>query len=68
MNSQMRATGIGSTAIIMWATLAALTVYAGTIPPFQLTAMTFALAFGIGLIWWITKGTPILSQLKLPWR
>ena len=68
MNSQMRATGIGSTAIIMWATLAALTVYAGAIPPFQLTAMTFALAFGIGLIWWITKGTPILSQLKLPWR
>ncbi|MGF1516644.1 MAG: EamA family transporter, partial [Nodosilinea sp.] len=33
----------------MWATLALLTDLSGTVPPFQLTAMAFTIAFCIGV-------------------
>ncbi len=39
-----RATLIGSLAILLWSLLALLTAWAGGIPPFQLVAMTFAVA------------------------
>lgn len=48
-----RGTLVGATAILMWATLASLTTLSGDIPPFQLLAMSFAVAFMIGLMWWI---------------
>lgn len=38
------ATLVGGLAILLWATLAILTASTGAIPPFQLTAMTFAIA------------------------
>lgn len=38
------ATLIGLTAIALWATLAILTASTGAVPPFELTAMTFAIA------------------------
>jgi drug/metabolite transporter (DMT)-like permease len=63
---QMRATAIGFTAILMWATLALLTELSGTVPPFQLTAMCFTIAFGIGLALWFKQGGSILQHLKLP--
>ncbi|HEY9817356.1 MAG TPA: EamA family transporter [Candidatus Obscuribacterales bacterium] len=62
----LRATGIGFTAIMMWATLALLTKLSGTVPPFQLTAMAFTVAFGIGLIMWWRQGSTIWRQLRLP--
>lgn len=41
-----RATVIGTTAIILWGTLALLTRFTGAqLPPFQLMAMTFSLPF-----------------------
>ncbi len=40
-----RATLIGGTAVLMWGTLALLTVWSGAVPPFQLIAMCFAIAF-----------------------
>lgn len=51
----------------MWATLALLTELSGDIPPFQLTAMAFAIAFCIGLVLWLRDGGGILQQLRLPW-
>ena len=51
MTSSPRATLIGSTAILMWGTLATLTVLSGDIPPFQLLAMAFSLATLIGFLW-----------------
>lgn len=39
-----RATLFGGLAILLWATLAILTASTGGVPPFQLTAMTFAIA------------------------
>ena len=41
--SPRQATLIGLTAILMWSLLSVMTVATGTIPPFQLMAMTFAI-------------------------
>jgi drug/metabolite transporter (DMT)-like permease len=57
---------IGFTAILMWATLALLTKMSGSIPPFQLTAMAFTIAFFIGLAFWLKQGGSILKHLRLP--
>ncbi|RME96960.1 MAG: EamA family transporter [Chloroflexi bacterium] len=66
--ASLRATLIGATAILMWSTLALFTALSGTIPPFQLTAMAFTIAFFIGLALWLRTGNGILSNLKLPGR
>lgn len=39
-----RATLVGGLAILLWSTLALLTAATGSVPPFQLTALTFAVA------------------------
>ena len=44
-----RETLIGFTAVAMWALLAMLTAASGTVPPFQLSAMTFAIGTLVGL-------------------
>ena len=46
-----RGTLVGSTAVLLWGTLATLTVLSGDIPPFQLLAMAFTLATLIGFVW-----------------
>jgi drug/metabolite transporter (DMT)-like permease len=48
-----RGTLIGATAVLLWSTLAALTTLSGGIPPLQLLAMSFTLAFLIGLGLWL---------------
>lgn len=66
--TQVRATLIGFTAILMWATLALLTKLSGSVPPFQLMAMSFTVASTIGLALLIQKGNNFLRALKLPRR
>lgn len=63
---QIKPTLIGSTAILMWATLALLTKMSGSTPPFQLTAMAFTIAFCIGLALWLKQGGSIVRHLQLP--
>jgi len=46
--AQTRATLIGCAAIALWGLLALLTDMSGNVPPFQLTFMTFAIAFALG--------------------
>lgn len=58
-------TFIGFTAILMWATLALFATWSRSIPPFQLTAMCFTLASGIGVVLWRRQGGS-LKQLQLP--
>jgi drug/metabolite transporter (DMT)-like permease len=59
------ATLTGFLAIAMWALLALLTDFAGDIPAFQLTAMTFAIAaLGGGTSWLFRPGA--WNALKLP--
>lgn len=48
----MQATFVGFAAILMWSLLSLLTVSSGTVPPFQLAAMTFAIAGAIGAVTW----------------
>src|SRR3954465_15858255 len=59
------ATLIGFTAILMWSLLSLLTVASGTVPPFQLAAMTFAVGGTIGAATWLfPPNAP--SALKQP--
>jgi drug/metabolite transporter (DMT)-like permease len=54
-----KATGIGFGAVMLWATLAALTTLADGIPPLQLLAMCFAIGGGIGSLRGMPKGVPL---------
>lgn len=61
------ATLIGFSAILMWSSLALLTTASGTVPPFQLTAMTFALGSLLGILSWFWRPGAI-KNLRQPLR
>src|SRR3954463_8472751 len=61
------ATLIGFTAILMWSLLSLLTVASGTVPPFQLAAMTFALGGALGAATWIFR-PGAARALTQPWQ
>jgi drug/metabolite transporter (DMT)-like permease len=63
------ATLIGLTAILMWSLLAVMTVATGTIPAFQLAAMTFAIGAVVGALSWIRRPGAIkaLRQPPIVW-
>lgn len=56
--SNRKATLIGASAVLMWGTLASLTVSLRSVPPFQLLAMTFGAAFASGSLWLLATGGP----------
>lgn len=58
------ATLIGLTAILMWSLLSVMTVATGTVPPFQLMAMTF----GIGAAAGFAVRPTARQALRQPWR
>ncbi len=60
-----RATLIGASAVLMWATLALLTTLTGAVPPFQLVAMAFSVAFALSLVKWLLAGDGVVRHLKL---
>jgi drug/metabolite transporter (DMT)-like permease len=68
LDETLRATAIGCTAIVMWSTLALLTTLSDTLPPFQLTAMAFSIAFLIGVVVWLKDGGQLSFYTKLPWQ
>jgi drug/metabolite transporter (DMT)-like permease len=63
------ATLIGLTAILMWSLLAVLTVATGTMPAFQLAALTFAIGALVGSLTWIGRPEAFrsLRQQPLAW-
>ncbi|WP_416897430.1 MAG: DMT family transporter [Minwuia sp.] len=61
-----RATLIGVGAILLWALLALFTAASGSVPPLQLTAMSFLVAFIIALGIWIRRGENPLRRLRVP--
>ena len=67
-DERRRATLIGAGAVLLWGTLAVLTLGTGDIPPFQLVAMTFALAFALALCKWVARGQPVARQFRQPAR
>jgi drug/metabolite transporter (DMT)-like permease len=60
------ATLIGLTAILMWSLLAVLTVATGTIPAFQLAAMTFAIGALVGSLTWIGRPDAVRALWQPP--
>jgi len=71
LNSTIRATLIGFSAVVLWGSLALLTrLTDGAIPPFQLMAMTFFIAFLLMLSKWRYQGhwgTQFANQKPLVW-
>lgn len=61
-----RATLIGAGAILLWASLAVFTAFTGPVPPLQLTALTFSIAFALALCTWLARGENPLRHLRLP--
>jgi drug/metabolite transporter (DMT)-like permease len=63
------ATTIGLIAILLWSMLALLTAATGTIPPFQLNAMTFLVGGVVGVVSWIVRpqGLEALRQKPVVW-
>jgi drug/metabolite transporter (DMT)-like permease len=53
------ATALGLGAVVLWGLLAALTAGAGSIPPFQLNALTFAIGTLVGILYGRVRGTPL---------
>src|SRR5882724_11921458 len=53
--AKTRATLIGFSAILMWSRLSLFTVLSGTVPPFQLAAMTFAIGGALGAATWLFR-------------
>jgi drug/metabolite transporter (DMT)-like permease len=60
-----KATLIGFTAILMWSFLALMTAASGTMPPFQLSAITFAIGSLPGILLFIARPTR-LKELRQP--
>src|SRR5712671_5898588 len=62
-----RATLVGFTAILIWSLLSLLTVASGTVPPFQLAAMTFAIGGTLGAASWMWRAGA-MRTLRQPWQ
>ncbi|GAB0120323.1 DMT family transporter [Acidisoma sp. 7E03] len=66
----LRATAFGCTAIVFWAGLALLTAATHGIPPFELLALSFGVAFVVGSALLALRGREALARLRqpvLPW-
>lgn len=63
---RVRATVVGIGAVLSWALLALLTAASGAVPPLQLTAMSFTVAFGMALGIWLKRGQNPLRRLRQP--
>ncbi|MBI3198529.1 MAG: EamA family transporter [Rhodospirillales bacterium] len=63
-----RAMASGLVAICLWGSLAALSVLAGPIPPFQMVAMTFAIGASIGVVRARRRGVDWVRLVRWPAR
>ena len=66
--TRRRATLIGAGAVFLWGSLAILTTLTGDIPPFQMVAIAFGVAFVIALTKWVVRGETVLHQFRHPGR
>ena len=66
MTGEARATAIGGAAVLMWGALALLTTWSGAVPPFQLVAMAFSIAFVGAVVSWVVRGADRRRFLRHP--
>src|SRR5690349_13445363 len=64
--TQLRATLVGVSAILMWSFLALLTVASGRVPPFQLAAMAFTVGGSVGAASWLIRRGAIAALRQPP--
>ncbi|MEQ8322782.1 MAG: DMT family transporter [Rhodospirillales bacterium] len=62
----VRATLIGSTAVLMWGLLALFTTLTGKIPAFQLAAMSFGIATAFVVLKWLIRRENVVAHLRQP--
>ena len=65
--SPSAATLIGFSAVLLWSLLAFFTAASGTMPPFQLTAVTFGIGGLAGVALWAFRPHAIMA-LRQPWQ
>ncbi len=65
--ARTRATAIGAIAVLLWSLLALLTAASGSVPPFQLAAMSFAIGAAVGFVALAASGRG-LGSWRQPWR
>ncbi|PKU22290.1 DMT family transporter [Telmatospirillum siberiense] len=63
---QAKATRLGIGALLLWSTLALLSTLTGTVPPFQLVGMAFALATLVAVVKWCWSRQSPLTRLRQP--
>lgn len=66
MPHRSSATLIGLAAVLLWASLAALTAVSGKVPPFELLALTFGIAAAMGAASWLAR-PKAAAALRQPW-
>lgn len=64
--TQRTATLIGFSAVLLWSLLAFFTAASGTMPPFQLTAVTFGIGGLAGVALWVFRPHAV-QALRQPW-
>ncbi len=64
--TRARATLAGLAAILLWGALALLTAMSGPMPPFQMTAITFAIAAALGIAIAMLRGRAAALRPTLP--
>ena len=65
-STTLKATLIGSTAVLMWGLLALFTTLTGNIPPFPLAAMSFAIATAFVGLKWIVRRDNVGAYMRQP--
>jgi drug/metabolite transporter (DMT)-like permease len=66
MEATRKATLAGLLAILLWSSLALLTVATDGLPPFQVLAIAFAFAGGLGMARAVLRGSAGLAELRQP--
>ena len=66
LSRQRKATLVGFIAVLMWALLALFTASTGRVPPLQLSAMTFGIAFVLACAKWLLRGENIRKHMAHP--
>lgn len=64
--TQRTATAIGFVAVLLWSTLAVFTKLSGSVPPFQLVAMSFAIGGTIGAVYLVLSGAALRPLVAVP--
>src|SRR5579859_2291233 len=67
INASSRATGVGFLAILLWSGLALLTALTAGIPPFELLALSFGVAFAASLAVLGRRGPSGFRAWRQPW-